>query len=298
MYIFRLVIISLLSIVILSCSREKKNNEPAKIIIKDDLNNVISLASIPQRVISLAPNMTEMIFAVGVGNKLIGNTLYCNYPEAAKKITKVGDMISIDYEKILSLKPDLIFITVEGNVKDGYEKLTKLGLKVFVSNPRNYPGIKKTFGDLGKIFGLEDKVKNEIKNWDDRFYRISEEVKKYPSKSAMFMIGLNPIILAGKNTFINELLTSVGLTNIASGSPLNYPIFSREEILKINPDYIIMTGMSTEESKKLISIYREWRSLKVIQNKNVIVVDPDLYLRPGPRFIDALENLFRNLHRQ
>jgi iron complex transport system substrate-binding protein len=293
---FRLVLIAFMSVLVLSCSGKKKENKPGVITIKDDLNNVISLTSIPHRVISLAPSMTEMIYAVGAGEQLIGNTLYCNYPEEAKIVTKVGDMISIDYEKILSLKPDLIFITVEGNVKNGYEKLTRLGFKVFVSNPRNYSGIKKTFKDLGKIFGMEDKANQTIKNWDERYNKITDEVKKYPAKSAMFIIGLNPVILAGKNTFINELLTSAGLTNIASDSPLNYPIFSREEIIKRNPDYIITTGMSSEENKEQISIYREWKTLKAIQKKCVLIVNPDLYLRPGPRFIDALEDLFKKLH--
>jgi iron complex transport system substrate-binding protein len=296
MYIIRLAVISVMTILLLSCSREKKENIPAAIFIKDDLNNTISLTSIPHRVISLAPNMTEMIFALGAGSKIVGNTLYCNYPEAAQKITKVGDMISIDYEKILNLKPDLIFITVEGNAKDGYEKLNRLGFKVFVSNPRNYAGIKKTFRDLGIIFGSKNLVNTIIKNWDERFEQITEQTKKYPPKTAMFIIGSNPIILAGKNTFINELMKSVGLTNIANDSPLNYPIFSREEIIKRNPDFIIITGMLSGESKKIISIYKEWKSLKAVQNNNVIVVDPDLFLRPGPRFIEALEDLFRKLH--
>ncbi|MCX6150405.1 MAG: cobalamin-binding protein [Ignavibacteriales bacterium] len=279
-----------------SCHKENGKVPDTIKSIKDDLNYTVSLAKTPRRVISLAPNITEILFAIGAGDKLIGNTLYCNYPEEAKKITRVGDMLSIDYEKILSLKPDLIFITVEGNVKDSFEKLRSLGFKVFVSNPRNYEGIKKTFTDFAKIFNMEDKASLIISGWDFRYKKITNEVKNYPSKKAMFLIGLNPIILAGKNTFINELITSVGLSNIASDSPLNYPIFSREEVLKRNPDYILMTGMTNSETKNLVEAYREWKSLKAVRNGRVIVVDPDLYLRPGPRFVDALENLFNKLH--
>ena len=292
----RFFLLFLLTLTFISCSREGAKNPSGSIIIKDDLNDTISLPLVPRRVISLAPNMTEMIFAIGEGKKLVGNTLYCNYPEAAKKITKVGDMLSIDYEKILSLKPDLIFITVEGNAKDSYEKLVKLGFKVFVSNPRNFDGIKKTFSDLGKIFGKQAQAKNIISEWDKHYNIITGEVKKYPPRTAMFLIGLSPIMLAGKNTFINGLMTSDGLINIAGDSPFNYPIYSREEILKKNPDYILMTGTSEKDSKKLTQAYKEWKFLKAIKSGNVIVVDPDLYLRPGPRFIDALENLFRKIH--
>jgi iron complex transport system substrate-binding protein len=290
------VLLLLLTLTFISCSREGKKTPVGSIVIKDDLNVTVTLPSVPGRVISLAPNMTEMIFAIGEGKKLIGNTIYCNYPEAAKKITKVGDMLSIDYEKILSLKPDLIFLTVEGNAKDSYEKLLKLGFKVFVSNPRNFDGIKKTFSDLGKIFGRQTQAKNIIEDWDKRYNIITEEVKKYPPKTAMFLIGLSPIMLAGKNTFINGLMSSDGLINIAGDSPFNYPIYSREEIMKKNPDYILMTGTSNKDSNKLTQAYKEWKFLKAIKNGNVIVVYPDLYLRPGPRFIDALENLFRKIH--
>jgi iron complex transport system substrate-binding protein len=292
MYKLKLVIPIFLTLLLFSCGSEEKKSQVSSIIIKDDLNNKITLSSVPERVICLAPNMTEMIFAIGEGNKLVGNTLYGNYPEAAKKITKVGDMLSINYEQILDLKPDLIFLTVEGNSKDSYEKLMKLGFKVFVSNSRNYEGIKKTLTDLGKIFGKELKAESILKEWDGRYNDVEEQVKKYPRKTAMFLIGLNPIMLAGKNTFINGLMTADGLINIASDSPLNYPIYSREEILKKNPDYILMTGSSDKDYKQLTEAYKEWKFLKAVKNGNVIVLDPDLYLRPGPRFIDALENLF------
>jgi iron complex transport system substrate-binding protein len=237
-----------------------------------------------------------MIFAAGAGDKLVGNTLYCNFPEEAKKVAKVGDLISIDYEKIIKLKPDLIFITVEGNVKDSYEKLNKLGFNVFVSNPRNYTGIKKTFSDIGKIFNLENRTKKIISDWDLRYNKIINDAKSYPQKTTMFLIGLNPIILAGKNTFINELITSAGLINICADSPYNYPIFNREEIIKRNPDYILITGMSKDETKNLVKIYEEWRLLKAVRDGNLIVVEPDLFLRPGPRFVEALEKLFMKLH--
>jgi ABC-type Fe3+-hydroxamate transport system substrate-binding protein len=112
----------------------------------------------------------------------------------------------------------------------------------------------------------------------------------------MFLIGLNPIMLAGKNTFINGLMTADGLINIAGDSPLNYPIYSREEILKKNPDYILMTGTFDNDSKKLAEAYKEWKYLEAVKKGNIIILNPDLYLRPGPRFIDALENLFRKIH--
>ncbi|RJP71290.1 MAG: cobalamin-binding protein [Ignavibacteriales bacterium] len=278
------------------CVKNENNATAEHKVITDDLNKNVVIDSLPKRVISLAPNLTELIYKIGAGNKLIGNTLYCNYPEEAKHITKIGDMITFDYEKILSLKPDLVFITVEGNVKDSYEKLLKLGVKVFVSNPRNYSGIKKTIKDFGNIFNLEKNADQIISDWDIRYKKITDEANKLPHRKALFIIGLNPVIVAGKNTFINEIVTTVGLENIASDSPLNYPIFSREEVLKRDPEFMLMTGMSSDEVKDNLKGIKEWKTVKALKNNNVIVVDPDMYLRPGSRFIDAIEDLFRKIN--
>ncbi len=278
------------------CGENYKHDKIEHKIILDDLNKKIIIDSLPKRVISLAPNLTELIYKIGAGDKLVGNTLYCNYPEEAKHIAKIGDMITFDYEKILSLKPDLVFITVEGNVKDSYEKLLKLGVKVFVSNPRNYNGIKKTIKDFGKIFNRDDCADKIISDWDDRYNRIIDEAKKMPYRKALFLIGLNPVIVAGKNTFINEIVTTVGLENIASDSPLNYPIFSREEVLKRDPEFMLMTGMSADEARDNLKGIKEWKTVKALINNNVVVVDPDMYLRPGSRFVDAIEDLFRKIN--
>ncbi len=293
--IYYLPILVFIILLCFGCSRKENKVSPNNIVVVDDLNKNIVIDSLPKRVISLAPNLTELIYKIGAGEKLIGNTLYCNYPDEAKRVTKIGDMITFDYEKILSLKPDLVFITVEGNVKDSYEKLTKLGIKVFVSNPRNYTGIKKTLFDFGKIFNLDSNANIIISEWDFRYNKIVTEASRLPHKKALFFIGLNPVMVAGKNTFINEIITTVGLENIASDSPLNYPIYSREEVLRRDPEYMLMTGMSADEIKDHIRGIREWRGIRAIKNSNVIVVDPDMYLRPGSRFVDAVEDLFRRI---
>ncbi|MEI7811598.1 MAG: cobalamin-binding protein [Ignavibacteria bacterium] len=283
---------------LLSCNRNHKIPTASTISVTDDLNEKISFSKTPQRVISLAPNLTEMIYALAAGNKLVGNTLYCNYPSEAKSVTKTGDMITLDYERILALKPDLILITVEGNAKDSYKRLRDLDLKVFVSNPRDFSGIKKTFSDLGSIFRMKTVSDSIIKGWDDRYNKIITEIHGYKKGKGMFLVALSPVMIAGKNTFINELITSAGIENIASDSKLNYPIFNREEILKRNPDYIITTDESKDIKDKLLKNYPEWRTLNAVRNDKIITGDPDLFLRPGPRFISAVEYLFNKLNHQ
>lgn len=278
-----------------ACSKKEETIQKG-FSVKDDLENVITFDKTPQRIITLAPNLTEMIYDLGLDKYLIGNTLYCNYPEAARKIIKVGDMLTFNFEKILTLKPDVVLITVAGNTKSAYDKFRELGIKIFVSDPRSFAGIKKTYLDLGKIFGIEEFTRKKVAEWDSVITEITAASKNLPKKSAMFLIELKPIMLAGKNTFLNEYLQMCGLKNIAEDTPTNYPMFSREEILKSDPDYIVYPADGNDDISKIKSAYPEWARLKAIKNNNVIFVDRDLYVRPGPRFIEAVNDLFTRLH--
>lgn len=288
----------LLSLILLVSCKNVEEKSRKYFSIKDDLGNEITFEKTPRRIITLAPNLTEMIYDLKLEKYLVGNTLFCNYPEDAKKIEKVGDMLTFDFEKIVNLKPDLIFITVEGNTKETYDKFRELGLNIFVSNPRNIQGIKKTYLDISKIFGVELEAKSRIAKWDSITNTISFVAKNYELKSAMFPVELKPIMLAGQNTFINEYLEICGLKNIASDVSFNYPIFNREEILKHNPDYIIIPSDGSMTLEKILEIYPEWKNLKAIRNKNLIFVNRDLFSRPGPRFTEALKELFTRLHPQ
>lgn len=280
---------------LISCKQKEHERITNKSEIFDDLDSSFYFTSVPKRVITLAPNLTEMIYELGVDSFLIGNTTYCNFPEKAKSKIKVGDLLTVDYEKIVSLKPDLIFITVEGNSKNTYDKLKEYGFRVFVSNPRNYKGIKKTFTDFGKIFQKEKLVKTKIIHWDLIVDSIKTQCAEPDSASAMFLISIKPIMLAGGKTFVNEFLKFCGLKNIAASSQVNYPLFSREEILSKNPVYIIHSFMQKDIALDIKKAYPEWENLSAIKNGNIIAVDPDLFFRPGPRFVIALKYLYNKL---
>ncbi len=258
-------------------------------IIEDDLKHKIEFTNVPQRVISLAPNLTEMIFALGEGKSLIANTTYCNYPPKAKTKIKVADLVSVDYEKILELAPDLILMTVEGNKKITYDKLKKFGFKIFVSNPRNFEGIKKTLKDLARIFDVEPRADSILEDWNRKVTEIQKRHGK--KRKAMFLVSLNPLMLAGKNTFLNEYFRFCHLENIAADSPANYPVFSREQVLERAPEVILLPKENFHGIKSLLQIFPEWAEVPAVENGAVIPIDPDLFFRPGPRFVTALEQL-------
>jgi len=281
---------------LVSCKSDTEDVKNKGYIVTDDLNNKIHFEEMPNRVITLAPNLTEMIFDLGLQNFLVGNTLHCNYPDEAKKIEKVGDLLTFNFEQIVKLNPDLIFITVEGNTKETYEKFKELGLKIFVSNPRNFNGVKKTFSDIGKVFKIEEKVDKTINDWENSIDKIKSDKKSFVNMTAMFLIELKPIMLAGRTTFLNEYLEYNGLKNIADDIKLNYPVFNREEILRRNPDFIIYPTGGDDTNEKIISIYPEWKNLKAVKKGNVVFINRDLYMRPGSRFVEALADLNALLH--
>lgn len=291
-----LILSCLLSLIFFYCGNRPKEIENAGFSIVDDLGNKITFGKAPERIISLAPNITEIIYALRCGDKLAGSTLYCYYPEEAKNLEKVGDLLTVNLEKVVSLKPDLVFITVEGNAKEYSDKLRELGVKIFISNPRNYDGIKKTVLDIAEILDKKDLADSLIKNWDNRVNYIKNVLMDKTPKKGAFMVSLSPIMLAGKNTFINSLMETVNIKNIAEDSPMNYPVFSREEILQRNPEYMIVPENTIGDIKEFLKIYPEWKRIDAVKNNKIIWVDPDISTRPGPRFIEAVEFLFQRLY--
>lgn len=284
-------------LVLTSCS-DKKNEFVEQNQIIDDLGNRFQFENPPQRIITLAPNLTEFIYDLGLEKYLVGNTSYCDYPEEAKAKEKVGDMLTFNFEKIISLKPDLIFITVEGNTKETYDKFNELGLKVFVSNPRNFQGIKKTYLDIAKIFGIKEKADLRIEEWNATISEVREVTDTLNKPTMYCAVELKPFIVVGKNTFINEIIEICGGKNLAAYLTQNYPVLSREEILRSNPDYLLFTAHLNEKIENIVSTYPEWKSLKAVKNGKVLLIDRNLFGRPGPRFVEAVETLFKLLHPQ
>jgi len=285
------LLLLLITLLLICCNTSKETKSLESDIIIDDMGYKFTFGKTPQKIVVLAPNLTEIVYELGLQNKLIGNTTYCNYPEEAKNIEKIGDMLSIDHEKLLTLQPDLIFITVEGNTKETFDKLKSLGLSLFISNPRDYNGIKKTFRDFGKIFRVSELVENKISGWDKTVDSIKIVSRKHPKYVTMFLVSFQPVMAAGKNTYINQYLTFCNLENITGDIETNYPFLSREEVLKRNPEIILHTQHSYDTRNNVLDLYKEWKDLKAVNNNKVFYLNPDIYFRPGPRFVVALKDL-------
>ena len=280
-----------LIVALLSCQESgEKNND--NIAIKDDLGNKIVLDSPPERIISLAPNITEALYSIGADSLIVGVTNFCDYPPQVKNKEKIGGMIDPNYELITALEPDLIIMTVEGNAKQSYKALSNLGMKIFVTNPRGVDGIIKMINDLGKLTGKikeAEEITEIISKDKEYFTKINKNTVK---KKCLIMISVNPLMSANGNTFINEIVELSGFKNLYKDELIDYPMISYEDIVEKNPEYIIFptdTSDVNENEKYLEELSENLNSTNAVKENKIIIADDNVLFRPGPRVINAVK---------
>jgi iron complex transport system substrate-binding protein len=282
-------------LLVLSCGKEDKKHEG--FTIKDDYGKDIRFDSIPRRIISLAPSITEALYAIGADSSLIGVTTYCDYPPQAKEKTKVGGLVDPNFEVIASLKPDLVLMTVEGNLKTAYDALQNLGIQVFVTNPRDVEGIKKMLTAFGAITGRQEQAEKLTASLDKEREKLLEDNKLKQPDDILFLISVHPLITSNKNSFTNGILELAGLNNIYKDEPIDYPSISYEDIIKRNPRFIVIpldTVNTVLKQTYLDELNRSLTKLDAVKNNKIIFADANILFRPGPRVVNAA-NYLKNI---
>lgn len=253
------------------------------------------------KLISLAPAATEILFALGLGEQIIGDTTFCDYPEAAKSIPKVGTFSEPNIEKIVSLRPDIIFATGLEQTP-AVNRLEKLGLKVVVSDPKTMLELFQSILQIGELTNRERQAKDLIEDMQKRIEKIKEKVAKIPQgkRPKVFIeIWHDPIMTAGPGSIVDELLHLAGADNIAYDTPRAYSRLSAEVIIERNPEVIILGYMANDDVKDLISKRTGWQNIKAVKDKHIISdINPDVIFRPGPRIVEGLEEIYNSLYEQ
>ncbi len=248
----------------------------------------------PQRIISLGPSITESLCLLGLENRLVGITNYCERPPEIKKKEKVGGVIDISVEKILSLKPDLVLATSLTDPK-AVEKLRKLGINVVsFSSPKNFEEICEQFLELGRITGQYNVATRLIKTVKEKVKYLGKEVKGLPKPSVFIQVGAKPLFTVAGDSFINDFINFAGGENIARD--LRSGFFSREEVLRSNPDIIIIVtmGISGEQEKEN---WQRYSNLKAVRNNRIFIIDSYKLCSPTPvSFVETLEEVITLLH--
>ncbi|MBR9975315.1 MAG: cobalamin-binding protein [Bacteroidetes bacterium] len=282
---------------LVACSRpSREKDEPSShaITVTDDLGRVVSADSAARRVVSLAPSLTEMLFSVGAGAQVIGVTRYCDYPEQARRLPAVGDMLAPDIERILSLDPDLVMISVEGNTQRSFTVLEELGVRVFVSNPRSMEGVYKTLGDIGGLTGRQQRARAVIDSLRAA-QRALHAGRPRSDPSVLMLLSLQPLMAAGSSTFIGEVIAMAGGRNATADLQGNYPTLNRETLLRLDPDLVLYPDDMGIDETQIRGSFPEWRQLRAAREGRMYRIDADRYLRPGPRLLEAAAELQRRL---
>jgi iron complex transport system substrate-binding protein len=291
---YRYQLIVLLVITGLSLSKAAQS---AAGTVLDQLGRQVNVPDNPQRIVAFAPNITEIIFALGQEHRLKGVTRYSDFPSEAAKLFKVGSYVHLDLERIVSLKPDLCIAIKDGNPRLVAQRLESLKIPVYAVDPKNLDTIMNTIIEIGKLLDADEKAKMLVRDMRFRIQRVKSLVEKAAHRPGVFFqIGISPIVSVGTPTFIHELIVLAGGTNLASG-PIPYPRFSREQVLALSPEVFIITSMARAAVfDKVKAEWSRWPNLPAVRNQRIFLEDSNLFDRPTPRLVGGLELLVRLIH--
>jgi len=282
---------------LLSFSLANTTNYPLTII--DDTGTIVNIPQEPQRLISTAPSNTEILFAIGLGDKVVGVTDYTNYPEEATKVEKIGKMSPLNLEKITSLKPDLILAYAGFQLKE-IPRLRELGFNVLVIEPLTIKETLKSIKMVAAVCGIPEKGNTLVEDLLQRINKINTEVAKIAisTRPKVFIGGTyETIYTPGSGTLFNELITLAGGQNIAGSLP-GWVKISPEFVAQAEPEIIIIPigAMNQGEKSKIktnISQRSGWSNIPAVKNQKIFIVNEDLFYRAGPRLVDGLERLYQ-----
>jgi len=249
----------------------------------------------PERIVSLAPSMTEILFSLGVGSRIVGVTSFCDQPEEAKKKQKIGGMSNPSLEAVVSLRPDLVVMTTDGNPREFQERLRLLKIPTYVWKGRMLAGLPQGIRELGAELALPEQAEKLARKIERALAGrkvTSKKTKKHRIQSlkALFIVWPEPLIVAGPGTAIDDAFTLLGIRNIASPTRTTYPKYSLEEVIYQAPD-VIFVGQGHVNMKDISKgLLRKLKMVPAVRNGAVCYVSDSLY-RLGPRVIRGIEEL-------
>jgi iron complex transport system substrate-binding protein len=248
----------------------------------------------PNRIVSLAPNLTEILFAMGLGDRIVGVTNFCDYPEEAKKKTKVGGIYNPSLEAVVSLKPDIVVMTTDGNLREFEERLHSLKIRTYVFRARRLNELPQGIRDLGLALGVKERAEilaNEIETAINRF---RFERGRQGGIRALFIIWPEPLIVAGSGTSIDDAITLLGYQNVASKANSSYPKYSVEEIIHQAPDIIFIGKGHVNVKEASKGLLEKLSKIPAVKNGKVCYISDSIY-RLGPRIVKGIKEMARCL---
>jgi len=260
------------------------------IVVVDDAGETVRLARPARRIVSLAPHVTEQLFAAGAGARIVGAVEYSDYPREAKLIPRVGDNRAIDVERVLAMKPDLIVVWFHGNVARQIEQIRSLGLPVYYSQPRTIEDIARGLEHMGTLAGTEKIATEAARGFRERVRRLRERYGTLEPVPVFYEIWNRPLYTVNGEHLISDVLRLCGGRNVFAELRVLAPTVTQEAVLKADPVAIIASGMARARPEWLDD-WKAWPDLQAAKLGNLFSIDSDLINRNGPRLAEGARQI-------
>jgi len=258
--------------------------------VKDIRGKEVLIKAKPVRIVSIAPSNTEILYALGLGDRVVGVTRYCDYPAEAKKKPKIGDMTA-NAEAVVALKPDLVL--AHGMLNSAaIPKLEKLGLTVFAIDPKTLAEVARDIRTVGKVTGKPKTADAVAARIENAIKSVKASRAKKPSIKVLVVVQSSPLWAAGPKTFVDEMIGIAHAKSIAFDARPGFVPFSKEAAISRNPD-VIVTGLASDID--FFTKSPEWRTTNAVKNKRIYVINSDILFRAGPRLAEGLKELAKKL---
>ena len=256
----------------------------AEISVVDDAGNTVTLAKPALRIVTLAPHLTEMMFAIGAGDRQVGRVSHSDYPEQAKAVPLVGDNLHVDMERLVALKPDLLVVWLHGSAGPQLEALKKLGIPLFYSEPHTLEQIEDTLLRLGRLAGTEPRARQVADGMRDDLKNLAARYAGRPTVRTFYQVWDKPLYTLNGRHYVSDVLHLCGGENIFSSLSATAPVVDVEAVLKENPEAVV-SGDTRAPGENGLMLWRSYPALLAAQRGNLFALDPDLLVRPGPRIV-------------
>lgn len=270
----------------------------AAVSVVDDAGQTVTLNQPARRIVSLAPHVTELIYAAGGGDRIVGTVSYNDYPPQARDIPRVGDNKALDLERIAALKPDLIVVWRHGNAQKQTDRLRALGLPVFYSEPRRLESIPENLEKLGALMGTEPVATRAAADFRQQVDTLRKTYASRPPVTVFYQVWQQPLMTLNGQHLVSDLLALCGGRNLfAKEAPL-VPTVSVEAVVAGNPEVMLTAGMgATRPDKPLadFSLWEKWKQVTAVARNNLFIIDGDLVNRAGPRVVKGATEICKDL---
>jgi len=281
-----------------SQTRQTAEGSAGLVRVTDETGRAVAVPQPVRRIVSLAPNLTETLFALGLGDRVVGVTDYCDYPPEAATKEHVGGPVSPNFEKIAALRPDLVLATRSGgNRLSTVQSLETLGIAVFATDPHSVDEVILSTERLGELAGANEQGRLVAAGLRRRLSEVAERLSGSELTRVLLVVWPEPLITVGRHTFIADALRRAGAENVIQTAQ-DWPNASLEEVARRQPEYLIFASDHSDQTNRQIAELGRlpgWRSLDAMRNKRVIVLG-EAIARPAPRLVDSIEQLARALH--